>query len=194
MVFSLSPLWWIRGLWKLPDGRNWLKGKLGLFLMGGAVLSKSFIQFSVVGWGCVLTLLFDLRPNYGVGNEDNGFLQKVWCTHSYTQCPQPCSRPPPTFFQALPRDPWSRANSSRRLHSPPQTVTTSSRSLPWQALPDISQLWLPYPALSLAWLSKWALISLSLRLPLNGWGTDTRVWSISRVWPKTKAEIQALCD
>ena len=44
--------------------------------MGGAVLSKSFIQFSVDGWGCVLFLLFDLRPNYGGGNKDNGDLSK----------------------------------------------------------------------------------------------------------------------
>ena len=26
------------------------------------------------GWGCVPSLLFDLRPNYGGGNEDNGNL------------------------------------------------------------------------------------------------------------------------
>ena len=37
VVFSLSALWWRRtkGLWKLPDGRDWLKGKLGLVLMLG---------------------------------------------------------------------------------------------------------------------------------------------------------------
>ena len=46
--------------------------------MGRAMLSKSFIQFSVDGRVCVLSLLFDLRPNYGGGNEDNGdLLQKV---------------------------------------------------------------------------------------------------------------------
>ena len=40
-------------------------------------ISKSFIQFSVDGPGCVPSLLFDLRPNYGRGNEDNGdLLQK----------------------------------------------------------------------------------------------------------------------
>ena len=61
------------------------------------MLSKSFIQFSVEGQGYVPSLLFDLRPNYGVGNEDNGdLLQKVPCMHCCTQCPQPCSRPPPT--------------------------------------------------------------------------------------------------
>ena len=40
--FILSALWWIRirGLWKLPDGRNWLRGKLGLVLMGGAMFIK----------------------------------------------------------------------------------------------------------------------------------------------------------
>ena len=37
-------------------------GKLGLLLMGGAMLSKSLIQFSVDGQGCVPSLLFDLRP------------------------------------------------------------------------------------------------------------------------------------
>ena len=59
VVFILSALWWIRirGLWKLPDGRDWLRGKLGLVLMGGAMLSKSLIQFSVGGWGCVPSLL-----------------------------------------------------------------------------------------------------------------------------------------
>ena len=51
-------------------------GETGLVLM--AMLSKSLIQFSVDGEGCVRSLLFDLRPNYGGGNEDNGdLLQKV---------------------------------------------------------------------------------------------------------------------
>ena len=53
-------------------------GKLSLVLMGGAMLSKSLTQFSVDGRGCVSSLLFDLRPNYGGGDEDNGdLLQKV---------------------------------------------------------------------------------------------------------------------
>ena len=52
--------------------------KLGLVLMGRAMLSKSLVKFSVDGWGCVPSLLFDLGPNYGGGNEDNGdLLQKV---------------------------------------------------------------------------------------------------------------------
>ena len=57
-------LWWIRirGLWKRPDGRDWLGGKLGLVLMGGAMLSKSLIHFSFDGRGCVPSLLFGLRP------------------------------------------------------------------------------------------------------------------------------------
>ena len=39
-------------------------GKLGLVLMGGAMLSKSLIQFSVEGLGCVPSLLLGLRPNF----------------------------------------------------------------------------------------------------------------------------------
>ena len=38
-------------------------GKLGLFLMGRAMLYKSSIQFSIGGLGCVPSLLFGLRPN-----------------------------------------------------------------------------------------------------------------------------------
>ena len=48
------------------------KGETALVLMGRAMLSKFLIQFSVDGWGCVPSLLFDLRPNYDEGNEDNG--------------------------------------------------------------------------------------------------------------------------
>ena len=48
----------------------------------------SLIQYSVEGQGCVHSLLFDLRPSYGRGNEDNGdLLQKVLCTHCYIQYP-----------------------------------------------------------------------------------------------------------
>ena len=35
------------------------------------MLSKSLNQFSVDGQGCVPSLLFDLRPNYGGGNAAN---------------------------------------------------------------------------------------------------------------------------
>ena len=45
-------------LMKLPDGRDWLRGNLGLVLMDGAMLSKSLIQFSVDMQGCVPSLLF----------------------------------------------------------------------------------------------------------------------------------------
>ena len=55
--------------------------------MGRAMLCKSLIQFSVDGRGCVSSLLFDLKPNYGGGNEYNG---------CHTHYPQPCSRPLPT--------------------------------------------------------------------------------------------------
>ena len=59
-------------LMEASSGRDWLRGKLGLVLMGGAMLNKSLIQFSVDGQSCVPSLLFDLRPNYGGGNADNG--------------------------------------------------------------------------------------------------------------------------
>ena len=50
--------------------------------MGGAMLSKSLIQFSVDGRGHVPSLLFDLKPNYGGGNENNStsFRRSHACT------------------------------------------------------------------------------------------------------------------
>ena len=77
----------------------------------GAMLSKSLIQFSVDGWDCVPSLLFDLRPNYGGGVEDNGdLLQKVPCRHCCTQCPRPCSRP--LLTHAFTRDSWTLTGKS----------------------------------------------------------------------------------
>ena len=73
---------------------------MGLVLMGGAMLSKSFTQFSVDGWGCVPSLLFTwgqtmvggflvaqtvkrlptMRETRVQGRED--LLQKEMATHS----------------------------------------------------------------------------------------------------------------
>ena len=51
-------------------------------LMGGVMLSKSLISFSVDGWGCALTHSFGLRPNYGRGNGN--LFQKDLCQHAST--------------------------------------------------------------------------------------------------------------
>ena len=65
------------------------------------MLSKSLIQFPAEGWGCVPSLLFDLRPNSCEGNENNDdLLQNVPYMHCYTECPQPCSRPLLTLASA----------------------------------------------------------------------------------------------
>ena len=59
---------------------------------------------------CSLPVIY-LGPNYGGGNEDNGnLLQKVPCMHCYTQCPQPCLRPPLT--QASTGDSWTLMGKS----------------------------------------------------------------------------------
>ena len=42
----------IRGLCKLPDGKNWLWGKLSLALVDRAMLNKSLIQLSAYEQGC----------------------------------------------------------------------------------------------------------------------------------------------
>ena len=86
-------------------------GKMVLFMMSVAMISKSLIQFPVDGRGCVPTLLSSLRPNYGRGNGGNGnLLQKGLCTHCHTQCPRPCSRPLTTHTSA--RDSWTLTGKS----------------------------------------------------------------------------------
>ena len=112
----MSALWWIRirGLWKLPDGRDWLRVKLGLGLMGGAMFSKPLIQFSVDGRGCLPSWLLDLSLKDGGSKEDNvDLLQKVPCTHYYTQCILPWSRAPLTHASA--RDSWTHKGMSESV-------------------------------------------------------------------------------
>ena len=77
------------------------------------MLSKSLIQFSLHGQSCDPFFLFDLRPNYGGGNEDNGdLLQKIPCRH--------CHSVPPALQQAT-TDP----RLHQRLLNPPRQVWVS---------------------------------------------------------------------
>ena len=58
LAFSDCPLKdEIRGLYKIPDGRDWLWGKPGLALVNRTVLSKSLIQLSAGRWICASSLL-----------------------------------------------------------------------------------------------------------------------------------------
>ena len=92
---------------------------------------------------------------------------------------------------ATARVPWSRANFGR-THGTPQAVATSGRPLPLQTLPA-SQLWLPYLSLSLARVSKRALISHCFNTLFSGRGTDVWGWPTYRGGAKTEAEPQELC-
>ena len=59
---------------------------------------------------CSLPAIY-LGPNYYGGNEDNGnCLQKIPYMYCYTQCPQPCSRPPLTHASA--GDSWTLTGKS----------------------------------------------------------------------------------
>ena len=52
-LLLLSALWWmrLRGSCKLPDGRDCWCEKLGLALVGRAMLSKTSIQLPADDWG-----------------------------------------------------------------------------------------------------------------------------------------------
>ena len=78
------------------------------------MLSKSLIQVCIDGRGPVPSLLLDLRPNYGGGNEDNDYLlQKVPCMHCCTQCSRTYSRPLPTYASI--RGSWSLTDKSESV-------------------------------------------------------------------------------
>ena len=61
-------------------------GKLGLVLMGRAMLSKTLIQLPVDGRSCVPSLLFDLRPNYGDGGNEGMEVMKIIVTPFKRSC------------------------------------------------------------------------------------------------------------
>ena len=78
--------------------------------MGRAMFSKSLIQLSVDGLGCGPSLLFDLGPNYGGGNEDNGD-----CLQKFHACTVACSAPTlqqATWTHASTRDSWTLTGKS----------------------------------------------------------------------------------
>ena len=107
MVFILSALWWrrIRGLWKLLDGREWLRGKLGFILMGVVMPSKFLIQFSIDGWSCVPSLLFTWCQTMVEVMKImvSSFKRSHACMlHSV---PQSCSRPP--LIHSFTGDSWT---------------------------------------------------------------------------------------
>ena len=61
--------------------------------------------------GAVIPPPIYLGTNYGGGNDDNGDLpQKIPLMYCYTQCPQPCSRPPLT--QASTGESWISTRKS----------------------------------------------------------------------------------
>ena len=56
------------------------------------MFNKCVIQFSVDGWGCVPSLLFDLRLNYAGSNENNGnLLQKGHARTAVLNAPSPAA-------------------------------------------------------------------------------------------------------
>ena len=102
---------WFSFLSKLSDGRDWLWGKLGLVLMGGVMLSKSLLEFSFDGWGCIPYLLFGLKPKCSRVIEGNvDLLQKDMCTHCCIQSPWPWRRPVLTHASA--RNSWTLTGKS----------------------------------------------------------------------------------
>ena len=147
----VCPLRVIRGLWKLPDGRHWLRGKLGVVLMGGATINKCLTQFSVNGWGHVPSLLFDLKPNYGGGDEVNSHrLQQVSCAHCCTQCSWPCSRPLPPAPSLLETPGHSQASPCQSLvgslHLSPGSWCAQGLvcALQESVSPVLCKFWQPY--------------------------------------------------
>ena len=73
------------------------------------MLNKSLIHFSVDGRGCVPSLLFDLRPNYGGGNEDNGasFKRPHACSDALSASNPEAGHLQPTPLPETPGHSWA---------------------------------------------------------------------------------------
>ena len=96
---------------------------------------------------CSPTAIY-LRPNCSGGNEDNAdLLQKMPCVYHYTQCPQPCSRPPLTHTSA--GDSWTHTGKSGsvscRVTDPFSQVLLCTRfSLQESVFPVLCKFWWLY--------------------------------------------------
>ena len=114
------------------------------------MLSKSLIQFSVEGWGCVPSLLFDQRPNCGGGDEDNGdLLQKVPSCTAALSTPSPVAghrRPMPPL--ETPGPSWASLGQSLMgslLLSPGSWCTqVSACALQESVSPVLCKFWQVY--------------------------------------------------
>ena len=64
----LSEHWWmrLRGLCKLPNGKDWWLEKLGLALVDRALVSKDIIQLSADGWGFLLVVWPEATQSWGL--------------------------------------------------------------------------------------------------------------------------------
>ena len=77
----------------------------------GSRAGLSGFTFTLCCRALLCSLLFDLRPDYGGDNEDNGdLLHKVPCLPCHAPCPQCCHRPPPTHASA--GDSWTLLGKS----------------------------------------------------------------------------------
>ena len=147
------------------------------------MLNKSLIQFSVEGWGCVSSMLFDLRPNYGGVNEENGdLLQKVPHMHCCTQCPQPWSRPPLTHASA--GDSWTITGYSGSVSSGVTApfswdlvCTRFSLLLPRVCFPVLCKFWRLYGGLMIT-SSKWAYDVLRSTAPRASAAAAVHCWPV----------------
>ena len=98
-----SPMEKDKRLWKLPDGRDWLRGKLGLVLMGKAILSS--VQFSSVAQLC--PTLCDPTNHSTPGLSVHNQLPEFTQTHVHRggdaiQPSHPLSSPsPPAFIRVF---------------------------------------------------------------------------------------------
>ena len=84
----------ISGFFRLPDGRNWLWGKLGFALVGRAMLSKSLMQLSADGWGFTASTLV-VWPDSSPGVYRLCLLNSLWPYGLYSTrflCPWGFSR------------------------------------------------------------------------------------------------------
>ena len=121
---------------------NW-KGNWVFFTEhGGAMLSKSLIQFFVDGWDCVLSLLFTWGQTMVEIMKIIVTFQKAPCMYCYTQCLQSWSRPPLTH--ASPVDSWTHPGKSGSVScgvtAPFSWVLVHTRSV-YALQESISQSW-----------------------------------------------------
>ena len=154
----------LRGLSKLPDGRDWWREKLVLLLVGRAMLSKTLIHIFVDGWGSAPPVSCLVWGNPALGSVSSMVGLMVTSKRAYAKgslkdscshAPVPMASHCQTTLHGRPSNTKRRSGSvSCGVIAPFAWVMVHARFCLWPPKPPLFPLVLGSPIIKSCWPSK----------------------------------------